>query len=157
MSLPSFKIDHLNAWEDRQNSKGSCITLNAFYLQRKTFQSIHELCNGYVFSGLKSMLKDRFFRILRRQFHESLLEISRNRYLWDSCRITLLLYLSKELHFSVDRPLKPGFQIVVPVVTIVSVASNFLKRQGRSYGNALAITRDDPGTILATETISCPR
>ena len=53
--------------------------------------------------------------------------------------------------------LKPGFQIVVPVVTIVSVASNFWKRQGRSYGNALAITRDDPGTILATETISRPR
>ena len=54
-------------------------------------------------------------------------------------------------------PLKPGFHIVVPVVTIVSVASKFWKRQGRSYGNALAITRDDPGTILATETISRPR
>ena len=55
------------------------------------------------------------------------------------------------------RQLQPGFHIVVPVVTIVSVASKFWKRQGRSYGNALAITRDDPGTILATETISRPR
>ena len=40
--------------------------------------------------------------------------------------------------------LKPGFQIVVPVPRIVSVASNFWKQQGRSYGNALAITQDDP-------------
>ena len=39
---------------------------------------------------------------------------------------------------------KPGFQIVVPVARIVSVASNFWKRQGRSYGNAQAITQDDP-------------
>ena len=49
-------------------------------------------------------------------------------------------------HLDIEA-LKPGFQIVVPVVTIVSVASNFWKRQGRSYGNALAITWDDPGTI----------
>ena len=43
---------------------------------------------------------------------------------------------------------KPGFQIVVPVARIVSVASNFWKRQGRSYGNALAITRAIPGRSL---------
>ena len=60
--------------------------------------------------------------------------------------------------------LKPGFHIVVPVARIVSVASNFWKRQGRSSGNALAITQDDPcdrndqsseidsSSILATET-----
>ena len=60
--------------------------------------------------------------------------------------------------------LKPGFRIVVPVARIVSVASNFWKRQGRSYGNTLAITQDDPcdrndqspeidsSSILATET-----
>ena len=59
---------------------------------------------------------------------------------------------------------KPGFHIVVPVARSVSVASNFWKRQGRSYGNALAITQDDPcdrndqsseidsSSILATET-----
>lgn len=59
---------------------------------------------------------------------------------------------------------EPGFHIVVPVARIVSVASNFWKRQGRSYGNALAITQDDPcdrndqsseidsSSILATET-----
>ena len=57
-----------------------------------------------------------------------------------------------------------GFHIVVPVARIVSVASNFWKRRGRSYGNALAITQDDPcdrndqsseidsSSILATET-----
>ena len=55
---------------------------------------------------------------------------------------------------------KPGFQIVVPVARIVSVALNFWKRKGRSYGNA----QDDPcyrndqsseidsSSILATET-----
>ena len=63
-----------------------------------------------------------------------------------------------------QRRVKPGFHIVVPVARIVSVASNFWKRQGRSYGNALAITQDDPcdrndqsseidsSSILATET-----
>ena len=61
-------------------------------------------------------------------------------------------------------PFQPGFHIVVPVARIVSVASNFWKRQGRSYGNALAITQDDPcdrndqsseidsSSIFATET-----
>ena len=43
-----------------------------------------------------------------------------------------------------DSDLKPGFQIVVPVAKIVPVASNFWRRQGRPYGNALAITQDDP-------------
>ena len=64
----------------------------------------------------------------------------------------------------IARQVKPGFQIVVPVARIVSVASNFWKRQGRSYGNTLAITQDDPcdrndqsseidsSSILATET-----
>ena len=59
---------------------------------------------------------------------------------------------------------KPGFEIVVPVARIVSVALNFWTRQGRSYRNALAITQDDPcdrsdqsseidsSSILATET-----
>ena len=66
--------------------------------------------------------------------------------------------------FPADAFLKPGFHIVVPVARIVSVASNFWKRHGRSYGNALAITQDDPcdrndqsseidsSSILATET-----
>ena len=39
---------------------------------------------------------------------------------------------------------KPGFEIVVPVARIVSVALNFWTRQGRSYRNALAITQDEP-------------
>ena len=43
--------------------------------------------------------------------------------------------------------LKPGFQIVVPVARIVSVASNFWKQQERSYGNARAINEDDPCDI----------
>ena len=48
------------------------------------------------------------------------------------------------------KKIKPGFQIVVPVARIVSVASNLWERQGRSYGNALAIS-----SILATETRFC--
>ena len=64
----------------------------------------------------------------------------------------------------VEKQVKPGFQMVVPVARIVSVASNFWKRQGRSYGNDLAITQDNPcdrndqsseidsSSILATET-----
>ena len=62
------------------------------------------------------------------------------------------------------KEFKRGFQVVVPVPRIVSVASNFWKQQGRAYGNALAITQDDPcdrsdqsseidsSSILATET-----
>ena len=65
---------------------------------------------------------------------------------------------------SAELWLKPGFHVVVPVARIVAVASNFWKRHGRSYGNALAITQDDPcdrndqsseidsSSILATET-----
>ena len=78
----------------------------------------------------------------------------------------LLLQLATLRHFEIlfTCQVKPGFQIVVPVARIVSVASNFWKRQGLSYGNALAITQDDPcdrndqsseidsSSILATET-----
>ena len=78
------------------------------------------------------------------------------------------LYTCKGISFNSEENvisyLKPGFHIVVPIARIVSVASNFWKRQGRSYGNALAITQDDPcdrndqsseidsSSILATET-----
>ena len=57
----------------------------------------------------------------------------------------LLLQLATLRHFEIlfTCQVKPGFQIVVPVARIVSVASNFWKQQGRSYGNALAITLGD--------------